>query len=205
MTRAAKLVLVMAFMLGASPAQVQAQASRAGPAATPEPPRTVVTTSRPPPTIADLVLLLQSYKPDPERIARLRAEMEEAVPTGDDPDVLAIAWHKKALAAGELQEPERRGEFLEKAVDHARRATAANPSGLGSYARVRTEYAASLWWTRGVTAALDSFAEFIAENANGPPNGFLIHAHCEMTHYHLHLGDIERARASLATAEAIFK
>ncbi len=165
----------------------------------------VVATKPPPPTIADLVLLLQSYKPDPERIARLRAEMEEAVPAGDDADLLAIAWHKKALAAGELQDPERRGEFLAKAVGYARRAKAANPGGLGSYARVRTEYAASLWWTRGITASLDSFAEFIAEDEKGPPNGFLIYARCEMTHSYLQLGDIERARASLAAAEAMFR
>lgn len=201
MVSAMMLGLVVASLSGAS----AAGAARAAPAATTEPPRSVVAAPRPPPTIADLVLLLQSYKPDPERIARLRAEMEEAVPAGADADLLAIAWHKKALAAGELQELERRSEFLEKAVDHARRARASNPSGMGGYARVRTEYADSLAATRGATAALDSFAGFIAENDKRPPNGFLIHAHCQMAMYYLHLGDIARARASLARAEAIFR
>ncbi|MCX7180645.1 MAG: hypothetical protein NTX56_18405, partial [Proteobacteria bacterium] len=154
---------------------------------------------------ADLVLLLQSYKPDPERVARLRAEMEEPVPAGDDADLLAVAWHKKALAAAELQELELRGEFLGKALEYAPRAKGVAPSGLGSYPRVRTEYADNLAATKSVTAALDSFAAFVADNEKGPPNGFLIHAHCQMTSYYLHLGDIERARASHARAEAIYK
>ncbi len=159
----------------------------------------------PPPTIADLVLLLQSYKPDPERIARLRAAMEEPLPATDDRGRLAIAWHTKALAAGELHEAERRGEFLTRAMENARGIKAENPSGLGSYPRVRSEYADNLALAAGVTVALDSFAEFAADLEKGPPNGFLIHVYCQMTGYYLHLGDVDRARATLAKAEAIFK
>ena len=199
------LVAALALLLGAFAARAGGESSQARPAAAAEVFRSVVNTAKPPPpTIADLVLLLQSYKPDAERIARLTAEMEAAVPAGDD-DLLAAAWHKKALAAGELQELERRGEFLENALAHARRARGANPSGVGSYARVRTEYADNLAAIRSVTAALDSTAEFVAESEKGPPNGFLIHAHCQMAGYYLHLGDIERARASLANAEAIYR
>jgi len=203
MTNAVKLGLMIVSMLGVSAAQ--AQTPTATPPAAPETLRAVANTAKPPPpTIADLVLLLQSYQPDPERIDRLRAEMAAALPATEDADLLAMAWHKKALAAGELQELERRGEFLAKALDYARRVKAANPNGLGGYARVRSEYADSLAATRGVTAALDSFAEFLAENEKGPPNGFTIHIHCKMTNYYLHLGDIERAKASHAKAEAIY-
>ena len=159
----------------------------------------------PPPTIADLVLLLQSYKPDPERIARLRAEMDEAVPATGEPAFLAAAWHKKALAAAELQELERRGEFLAKSIEHARLAKGSSPGGLGSYMRVRTEYASNLAAIQSVTAALDSYAGFLAENEKRPPDGYLIHAHCQMAAYFLHLGNIIRARASLARAEEMFK
>ena len=50
------------------------------------------------------MLLLQSYKPDRERVQRLRAEMEAALPATTDPVDLAVAWHRKANAAEELQE-----------------------------------------------------------------------------------------------------
>ena len=198
--------LLMALMLAASVAQARAQPAKAMPSAAPEVTRAVVTIVRPPPpTIADLVLLLQSYKPDPERIAKLRAEMDAALPATEDAGLLAAAWHRKALAAGELQEPERHGEFLAKSLEYARLARDSNPNGVGGYVRVRSEYADSLMATRGLTAALDSFAEFLAENEKGTPNGFTIHIHCRMTGYYLHLGDIERAKASHAKAEAIYK
>ena len=165
MKHAVKMVPVMVFLSVASAVQAQALTPAAQAEAVAGAQRSVVSASKPPPpTIADLVLLLQSYKPDPERIARLRAEMDEAVPATDDPDLLAAAWHRKALAAGELQELEQRSEFLEKALEPARRAKGENASGVGSYLRVRTEYADSLFASRSVTAALDSFAEFIAEN-----------------------------------------
>jgi CHAT domain-containing protein len=203
-----RLVLALAFMSAVSAAQAQNRnlKAAAATATAPEPVPAVADTSKPPPpTIADLVLLLQSYKPDPERIDRLRAAMEEPLPATDDRGRLAIAWHVKALAAGELHEVERRSEFLAKAMENARGVKAENPSGLGSYPRVRSEYADNLALATGVTAALDSFAEFAADLEKGPPNGFLIHAYCQMAGYYLHLGDVERARTTLAKAEAIFK
>jgi CHAT domain-containing protein len=201
-----RLAFALTLMLAVSAAQAQNRNLKVEAATAPAPAPIVVDAFRPPPpTIADLVLLLQSYKPDPERIDRLRAAMEEALPATDDRSRLAIAWHVKALAAGELHEVERRGEFLTKAMENARGIKAENPSGLGSFPRVRSEYADNLALATGVTAALDSFAEFAADLEKGPPNGFLIHAYCQMTGYYLHLGDVERARTTLAKAEAIFK
>jgi CHAT domain-containing protein len=200
-----RLAFALTLMLAVSAAQAQNRNLKVEAATAPAPAPIVVEAFRPPPTIADLVLLLQSYKPDPERIDRLRAAMEEALPATDDRSRLAIAWHVKALAAGELHEVERRGEFLTKAMENARGIKAENPSGLGSFPRVRSEYADNLALATGVTAALDSFAEFAADLEKGPPNGFLIHAYCQMTGYYLHLGDVERARTTLAKAEAIFK
>jgi CHAT domain-containing protein len=206
MAMRARLTLALAFMMAMPAAQAQNRNLKAEAVAAPEPALPVVDASKPPPpTIADLVLLLQSYKPDPERISRLRAAMEEPVPATDDRDQLAIAWHTKALAAGELHEIERRGEYLAKAIEYTRGIKADNPGGLGSYPRVRSEYADNLALATSVTAALDSFAEFVADLEKGPPNGFLIHAYCQMTGYYLHLGDVERARAAHARAEAIFK
>jgi CHAT domain-containing protein len=204
--KAVKLGLLIALLAAASTAQPQAAGSVAAPVAAGEAPRLAAGASRPPPpTIADLILLLQSYKPDAERIARLRAEMDEAVADGGEPNQMAIAWHRKALAAGELQELERRGEFLARALEYAGGVRSPNPSGVGAYLRVRSELADNLVFTGGVTAALDGFAEFAASLEKGPPNGFLIHAYCQMTGYYLHLGDLDRARTALARAEAVFR
>lgn len=206
MRNALRLVCFTVFMMPVSAGQAQAGSSAVTPVAASDPSRSAVDTSQPPPpTIADLVLLLQSYKPYPERIARLRAEMEAAVPASGEPGLLAAAWHRKALAAGELHEAERRREFLGKAVEYARLAKSENPGALGSYQRVRSEYAESLSATRGVTVALDSLAEFIAEIENGPPSGLLIRAYCQMTGHYLHLGDLDRARPFHAKAEAVYK
>jgi CHAT domain-containing protein len=202
MVNAVRLVMVVLLLAIGSVALAQSNAAPAAPLAVGPAAGAAKT---PPPTIADLILLLQSYKPDPERVTRLRAEMEEAVPEAGDPNRLAIAWHQKALAAAELQELERRGEFLAKALDYARGTKSPNPSGVGAYLRVRSEYADNLAATRGVIAALDSFAEFAASMEKGPLSGFLLHAYCQMVGYYLHLGDLDRARASLARAEAVFK
>lgn len=204
MGKALRLFCLIVFMILASAAGAQVGSPAATPVAASDPLRPTVAAS-PPPTIADLVLLLQSYKPDPERVTRLRAAMEEPVAATGDRGQLAIAWHTKALAAGELHEVERRGEFLARAIENARGIKSDNPGGLGSYLRVRSEYADNLALATGVTAALDSFVEFAADLEKGPPNGFLIHAYCQMAGYYLHLGDIERARAVLGKAEAIFR
>jgi CHAT domain-containing protein len=203
MMSAMRLFLSMVFLACASLAPAQGVTVPA--ATTVVVPLAAPVKAPPPPTIADLILLLQSYKPDPERVARLKAEMDQTVPEAGEHNELAIAWHQKALAAAELQELERRGEYLAKALDYARGTKSPNPSGVGAYLRVRSEYADNLSATRGVIAALDSFAEFAAGIEKGPPNGFLLHAYCQMVGYYLHLGDLDHARGSLARAEAVFK
>jgi len=197
---AGRVALALATLLCLAGAAAEDKGARALPVVAPRP-----TPVAPPPTIADLVLLLQSYKPDSARIARIRAAMDEPLPATEDSAQLAAAWHRKALAAGELQEPERRGVFLEQALRRARLAPPANPNGIGGYARVRTEFADSLLATRGVTAALDSYAEFLAEDGKDVAPGFLIHANCQMVGYYLHLGDLARAKAAHARAETVFR
>lgn len=159
----------------------------------------------PPPTIADLVLLLQSYTPDPERIARQREAMEAPVAEGGTPVERASAWHAKALAAAELHDFEKRGEFLARALEPARANRSVAQNGLGGYLRIRSELAANLLPLRGATESLDSYAEFAAELEKGPLNGFVVHANCQMAGLHLHLGDLDRARAALARAESAFR
>lgn len=158
----------------------------------------------PPPTIADLVLLLQSYKPDPQRIASLREAMLAPVPESGEAAEIAMAWHAKSVAAGELHEFDRRAEFLGRALEPARAAKGLAQNNLGGYLRIRSELADTLIQTRGAAEALDSYLEFAAELAKGPINGFVIHAQCQISGLYQHIGDMDRARKALATAEAAF-
>lgn len=176
------------------------------PAANTEALRPVIdTTKPPPPTIADLVLLLRSYQPDLERARKVRADMEVALPQTDDAATLAIAWHKKAQAAEELQEVEKRTEYLEKALPYARRSQL-DEQALGGYLRVRQEYAMSLWFSRSVAAAQDSELELVAEleKANRPP-GFQISISFHVINNYVHLGDLDNARLALAKADRLMR
>jgi hypothetical protein len=64
----------------------------------------------PPPTIADLVLLLKSYPPDLEKIRRLRAELDSPIKDTTDAVELAREWHIKARVAQQLGDNDRRYE-----------------------------------------------------------------------------------------------
>jgi CHAT domain-containing protein/tetratricopeptide (TPR) repeat protein len=163
-----------------------------------------------PPTIADLVLLLRSYKPDLERVRKLEAEMDEAPPTSGDPQAIAVAWHKKALAAEELQEVELRKEFLEKAMAYARQAGDSSATAPGGLTRLRQEYAMSLWSAKGVAASIDSFLELAFDLEQGKVggeqrSGLLIGIYSHITNNYVHLGDLENARLSLAKLDQMFK
>lgn len=161
------------------------------------------TRSPPPPTIADLVLLLRSYQPDQQRVRRLRTQMDAPVPASDDDAELAIAWHGKALAAEELQEVEKRTEYLAQALPHARRARLAD-GATGSYVNVRLDYAMSLWFSKSVAAAQESMLGFVTEleQARHRP-GQLMPVYFHVTAYAVHLADLDRARATLAKADRL--
>lgn len=163
--------------------------------------------AQPPPTVADLVLLLQSYAPNRERIVRLRAEMNAPAATTGDPAQLAIAWHQKAIAAQELQELDNAADFLEKALVHARLARNVNPNQVGGYFRIRSEYAHSLLYTRGTAASMDSFQAFAREleGSRQPAPGYVLGAYVAIANHYIHFGDMQSARDTLARLDAYFK
>jgi CHAT domain-containing protein len=181
------------------------------PVASGEPGLALVSTTRPPPpTITDLVLLLQSYKPDLERIRNLVREMNAAVPVTSDPELLSIAWHKKALAAEELQEPEQRVLFLEKAIAHARqsnRAATGEQAAIGGLYRLRTEYGLAVAQTKGVATSLDSFLELAGDIEQGgvPIPGLLLTTYTHISKNYVDLGDLESGRRILVKLDALFK
>ncbi len=165
----------------------------------------VIDVSRPPPpTIADVVLLLRSYQPDTERIRTVRAAMDAAVPAGSDPVELARAWHKKALAAEDLQEFEKRTTFLEQALVYAQQ-TQLEPQALGGPVRVRFEHAISLWFSRSVAASQEKMlvlAEDLQKAQQGP---LLLTSYFHIIANYVHLGDLENARNAMSRADQIYR
>lgn len=159
----------------------------------------------PPPTIADLVLLLQSYKPDPEKAKRLRAEMDKPIPDSTDAATLALAWHKRALAAEELGETEPWLAALEKGLTYARQVSASGAGNeTGSYRRLRQDYAFALRSARGVGTALNSYEEFLAE-MKGEQVPMLIPTYFHISMLYTLIGDLDRAKAAIDKAEAVLR
>lgn len=158
----------------------------------------------PPPTIADLVLLLRSYKPDAERIRELRAGLDAAVPVASEPAELARAWHRKALIAEELQEYEKRTDYLAQALVHARQAQL-EPMALGGITRVRFEHAISLWFSRSVAASQDSLLALAADLQREQQGPLLVALSFHIVTNYVHLGDLESARNALARADQLYR
>lgn len=181
-----------------------AQATPPGPApGSPLPP--VIDTSRPPPpTIADLVVLLRSYQPDLQRVRELRAGLDAPLPAGADAVELARAWHRRALLAEELQDVERRTASLEKALEYAPQ-TQLEPMALGGLLRVRFEHALSLWFSSSVAASQDRLlvlAEDLQKAQQGP---LLLTSYFHIISNYVHLGDLENARSAMARADQIYR
>lgn len=159
-----------------------------------------------PPTIADLVLLLQSYKPDVARIQKLRQEMDAAVPAVTDPSELAIAWHKKSIAADELQESDSRAVFLETAIGFAQQSTKSDQAELGGLIRLRFDQVASLATSQGLTAQIDAAVALADEiQASGQNLGFVMDLYGRLAIAYAQIGDIQSARAALEKMESIFR
>jgi CHAT domain-containing protein len=161
--------------------------------------------STPPPTIADLVLLLRSYKPDQQRVTELRTLLDEPVPGEGAPADLARAWHKKALIAEELQQIEKRTEYLGNALPYARQANL-EELALGGLQRIRFEYATSLWYSKSVAASQESTLELALELEKSqrlPPLLLTLYFHV-ITNY-VHMGDLDNARLALGKADALYR
>jgi len=207
---------LIVISLSAALANLQALAQIPNPgvdltqAATPvsatEPAKPVIdTTKPPPPTIADLVLLLRSYQPDLDRTRKVRAQMEAPLPQTEDAADLAIAWYKKAVAAEELQEAEKRTEYLEQALTQTKRAQLAEGSP-GGYLRVRQDLAISLWFSKNVAASQDSMLEFVSElEKRDRAAGFLVTSYFHIITNYVHLGDLDNARRMQAKADAFLR
>lgn len=105
-----------------------------------------------PPTIADLA-----------RVQRLRADMLTEPAATADAATLAVTWHKKALAAEELQEVELRQQYLATAIDHAQKANGTNLTDIGGLVRLKVEFNGHQSKAVGITAMLDGSLQLAQE------------------------------------------
>lgn len=167
-------------------------------------PRAVVDTSKPPPpTIADLVTLLNSYKPDLERVKRLRAELDAPIAATTDVVDLAREWHKKALTAEELADNDRRFAALEKALEYAKKSPGSGAANdVGTLLRIRQDFSNAAHVTKGLAAGVDATEAFIKDFEGSAP-GATITAKAGLANYYVNLGNLDRAKAVVADAETV--
>ena len=149
--------------------------------------------------VQDLVLAWQRYRPDAERVTRLRKQIEAEVSQGLDPAHAALLWHTKANAAEELQEVDLRVQFLQKALGYASQAGDSGDGRMGSLRRIRSEWASALRPARGITASLDAQLAFAAELEGSTEQnlGWLVGVYAQIGQAYLQLGQLEQARAYL--------
>ncbi len=150
-----------------------------------------------PPTVADVVLLLKSYKPDTAKTERLRAEFNKPVPeTGYAVDQAQL-WHRKAIVADELGETQARYAMLNKALAYAEQSAGSSSlNEIGSLLRVRQDLARTTAQTLGLGAGIDAIEKFLADysDSNG---GATIGPGAGLSSLYLTVGDIDRAKQTL--------
>lgn len=153
-----------------------------------------------PPTIADVVQLLRSYRPDIERVTRLRAEMTAPVPPQGDPVDLAQAWHRKAIAAENLGEVQARHEHLLRALPYAEKSpSAVSMNEIGSLMRVREELAYATRDAIGFGAGVDAAVQFLGHYKI--EHGAVVSMRASgLANAYMGLGDMDRAQEALASA-----
>ncbi|MFN4351426.1 MAG: hypothetical protein ACK4F6_11525, partial [Hylemonella sp.] len=195
--------ILMILLLPVSWAQPRPDGSPAA-MVTPETPPVNEANSTPPPTIADLVLLLRSYKPDPQRVNELRTLLDEPVPSEGTPADLARAWHKKSLIAEELQQVEKRTEYLEKALPYSQQSQL-DPMALGGITRVRFDHAVSLWYSRSVAASQDSVLALASDLQREQQGPLLLTLSFHIISNYVHLGDLENARNAQGRADQLYR
>ena len=189
MTMQRLLILLTAWALGlATSLPATAQNTTAN--------KTTSSTAVPPPTIADLVLLLQSYKPDLARTQKLRDQMNAAVPDSNDAVTLARAWHAKAIAAEELGEEDKRYEYLIKAQDYATASASSSLNEVGSLLRIQQDLTLATSSVMGIGAGIDVLEKFIANN-RVINLGASITAFTHLSQQLANMGDLDRANAIL--------
>lgn len=154
----------------------------------------------PPASIADLVLLLESYKPDRTRVDALRSALEKPVPATEDPMDLARYWHSLARAAENLGDQHRTFEALTKAEAYAEKSGGSSAKDeIGSLKRIRQDLTAVTTTLVGIGKGIDAHEKYLRDFASIDP-GASISIRINLARLYLQIGDLERARKTIDDA-----
>lgn len=154
-----------------------------------------------PPTVADIVVLLNSYKPDVAKIQRLRAEIAKPAPDGASDFDLAQFWHRKSQAAIDLGDTQARYDMLNKALVHSEKAPGSSSlNEIGSLMRVRQDLIPAIAQTVGFSASIDAIEKFLAAYDNVSA-GASLNMRSLLSANYIALGDLDRASKAFDEAE----
>src|SRR5262249_26937054 len=153
-------------------------------------------------TIQDITQLLDQYKPDPQRLARLRTALQAEPPASNDPAVLARFYHQRANAAEALGLARQRLDDLEKALPYAQRAKLPATSLGGDERRIVAELA-NTWGTFDYRKAIE-YSERSLANPKFDVGYFLADT-TRIAKTYTALGDFAAAEKLIARAEERLK
>ncbi len=146
----------------------------------------------PPRTITDITAILDSEKPDPAQIAKLRAEADAPVPSKGSRQELARFYYQRGNARAKLGQLTESVADADKAIETARGAVDANLMG-------RLEQFAGLQYSAAgdPKRALEIFQRQLRDtNANGA-RGYMFGAQRQISSILIQMGDIAQAETYL--------
>ncbi|HTQ83756.1 MAG TPA: hypothetical protein VMI47_10860, partial [Pseudolabrys sp.] len=146
----------------------------------------------PPRTITDITAILDSEKPDPEKIAALRAEADAAEPAKASRLELARFYYARGSARSRLGQLKGALADAEKALENGRAAGDAHLLG-------RIEQFAGLQYSASGNPkrALEIFQNQIRDTNTAGAKGYLFGAYREISKFLIQAGDLAQAEAYL--------
>ena len=146
----------------------------------------------PPRTITDITAILDSEKPDPAQIAKLRAEADAPVPSKGSRQELARFYYQRGNARAKLGQLKEAIADAEKAIETARGAVDANLMG-------RLEQFAGLQYSAAgdPKRALEIFQRQIRDTNVPGAKGYLFGGHRHISSILIQMGDIAQAETYL--------
>jgi CHAT domain-containing protein/tetratricopeptide (TPR) repeat protein len=155
----------------------------------------------PPRTIADITAILDQEKPDPERIAKLHKDADDAIPTTGDAATQAQLYHTRAVARADLGRAREAIADEERAIDMARGKV--HPLALTLF-RVNLAHE---WETVGEPKrALEEFAKNEQEGeANTETRGVLFSSYFSISKVYLEVGDLSGAERYVRKLENLWR
>lgn len=150
--------------------------------------------SAPPRSVSDLLRVLETYKPDPARVAQLRAAVKQEPPVDTTGPALAEFFLGRGRAAWDLGLPAQAAADLDRAI-------ALLPRGHPTRLRTLNDLWGLQWFGGNPSAALAASEQLIEES--GPKwFGYRLAAYQATARIYASIGDFEAAKRAMALAEA---